>query len=216
MSSKHRHRQRWTLASIAIASGVLIGFALPIGWPALMRAHYLRQLRDDPTRFLAYHDAESEHQRTAARAFLGERAGKEHVFRLWIDELDASESNWNVHDILRRLRDQGSDVGFVALTESSVMQHRRKRNGSGGFGSMGSSPLEPRRRAILLDAIDACAGETFTHPGFTDLEFRVVRVIDGSAREPDWPGAPPDADLRTFRAERGARHLVFFRAPPES
>lgn len=195
------------LAALALAVAFL--------WPGLERRYHLERLRRDPSGFEEMLLSERAVKQEAAREFLLEPAGKQALFRLYIDEYDRCEPSLSTRDQLLQLRSDPANRGVLALWQNGVScQTWRGSTGHASF-SMSNMPLNTRRRALVLELIGLCAGKTFLLSGYERLEFQVKPVSGGNVEVSDWPalatqasGFPPGTpDV----VPPMAHHACFFR-----
>ncbi len=217
MTKKQRTRQRAVLLGVVLLTIGAGGGVLYVIWPELQVRRTLEELRAEPTLLFEYYQSVEPLHREAADRFLDERPAKELVFDEYLAEYDRAVAKLNLVETMNNWAKNKHLAGFVALHEGG-MEHAVRRNisGSGNFGQLGLGPEDPERRKLLLELIDRCVGEIFTHPKLRTYVFQLVRVESDRVAEPPWPQEKidPKAKRAEYRSRGHANHVCFFRIDP--
>lgn len=202
-----RPSQRRFAIGFALCVVLALTIALILGREGLQRAHYLRVLRENPSRLEEMLLSSSLPEAAAARDFLAEPEGKKALFRLYLDEYDRNQAVLNTKQFLMGLEKSSVDRGILALWEDGYHSHTWTGGSGQSSFTMANRAENPARRSLILELLRALVGETFRLPGIA-LEFQ----IQPAGNSPRWPGDDSNGTSRTLpETPPGARYLCFFR-----
>jgi hypothetical protein len=197
------------------AVGALLIFTVAVVYrEELETAYQLRRLRNDPALLESMVLSDDRPALQAVRSFVMQPEGQEALFGLYLDECDRNQPGWENRDYLLRLTKMKVTHGSFTLWENGYSCQTATGTTGGSSFSLANVPLDPGRRKRILDLVDTCVGRTFRVEDLPHLEFRVVRIVEGKAEAPAWPGGPVPRNLPVPAVPPGARHVCFFRVNP--
>ncbi|HVR73826.1 MAG TPA: hypothetical protein VMT52_05815 [Planctomycetota bacterium] len=209
-------RKKVFVAALGLATIVILAGAGIAVWPSIEREYHLLRLRRKPQLFERLLLSEVPARAAAARAYSAEPAGRDALMDLYLKEYDRSQPNLDLRSFVLRQGLAPGSAGALSLWEAGMScQMWTGKTGYSQF-SFAGAPDDPRRRAIILDLLDSCAGHTLSVRGFEKLEFLVAAAKEGATSLSEWSGADAvGKDSSTgFRGDNmppGAKHVCFFR-----
>lgn len=196
---------------LALAAFVLgaLGTAAVLNRDGILRAYHLVRLRGEPGR-LDEMLREGGPRAAAARKFVQERAGKEALFLLYMEEFDENQPGFGNRDYLRRVPEMGVTHGSFSLWMNGYSCQTSTGKGGSSF-AIANIPKDPARRERILELIGACVGEVFRDPSLERFEFQIRPARDGRAEPPRWPGEGQHPAMPTPVVSRHVDMVCFFR-----